>query len=194
MASLTEKLSDNFSSLPPRDRMIYIGLFGFGVFCFLCFGGYLMYQTIQEKKEDVKSLEQQVIQTTLNVAKIENLREDNKKYEQNFADNQEAFQSFLEGQLASLNLSNQLSRKGAPINRTKKPRLQSVEGNTYEVELLNIELENLSKFLYALETSTYPLEIIKMTITPKRRQKNLLNVNLDVSAYQLPSNLEETNE
>ena len=46
-----------------------------------------MYQTIQEKKEDVKSLEQQVIQTTLNVAKIENLREDNKKYEKNFEDN-----------------------------------------------------------------------------------------------------------
>ena len=93
--SIQDKISNLFSSLSPRDRMIYIGMFALVLFCILCFAGFMMVKTLQEKETTLKSLELEVVNTAMFVEQIEMLREENTKYEKNFADNKEDFQSFL---------------------------------------------------------------------------------------------------
>ena len=186
--SIQDKISDMFASVSPRDRVIYLSLIGLVALSLVVFIAMLMSDTIEKKTEQVKKLEHQRMEAEIKLFKITEINKKNETYVKNFTDNKEDFQSFLEGQVNKLSLANNF--KGAPITQNKQ-KLKLLEGKTYEVKMKNLGLENLSKLLHSLETSTYPLEIIKMKVKPNGRKDKLLNVTLNVSAYQMQQQEEE---
>lgn len=183
MEPVRARFSELVASMSPRDRTLAIGLVVFVVLSLLG-GGYWLGRSILgdvrsrvEQREStlalIKGLAADQAEATEQVATIE--AELRKSSGQDLP-------SFMEKAAAKVGISTNLQG----VREKQVVTEGSLEEKTYTVEVSKITLDQLTEFLYEVETGGYPLRVRTMkTKATTVAGAKLLNLSLEVSAFRL---------
>lgn len=180
LRGLLASLSDQFESLKPRDRWAAVGLVLFVGFV-INLGALWWFRgvnndaaaTVRNAKQDLVSAQDMAAEYSLLKARIESAEARMGQFRAN------QMNTYLETWATN-----------AAVNETLRVRPgnpQSVGDYTatsYTVEIDRVPLDGILSFLYAIETSPYPIKVQSAKFrVEERRDDRQMSVDLEVIAY-----------
>lgn len=181
--ALRDRAQDGLAGMSPRDRMLLFGLIIGGVL--LAVGGsvWWMNGTLGDLESRVDSrsdtLHMVKVMGAEHESAVEQSDEIKTKLQQYSGTDLSAF---LEQAAKNAQVADRLSQvreKSATVNGVLEEKL-------YAVELKNLNTEEMSNFLFEIETAGYPLQIRTFRAkTRTRRGEKTLNVDMDIAAFQV---------
>jgi hypothetical protein len=193
MSGSTEKiqnrLQDAVSSLSPRDRMLLIIL---GVVLFLlgvAEGIQSMSSNLNTLREEIATAEENLeeikeikkTQATV-LTRLEKLETQLKSYEKT------GLRSYLEKSAQKVGIDNE---KIGDVTSKITTKGEILEEKSHNFTLSDFTLDELTKYLYEIETSGYPLQIQNCNIRSRKGRSasgeddKVLRVTMDISTYKL---------
>ena len=180
-----EKALDTFAGLPPRDRILAVGLLVSTFFGGLGFGVYSMNKKLQTERQEIERVGKSVELIQVLQAEQAALESEVSQIEESLAKNATTdLSAFLEQSATKSGFNpKEKNMQVREKSTTKDGRLQE---KVFSVSLSNLSTEEFAKFLFQTETSGYPLQIQTSTIKRRKRSDGVnLNLNLDIAAYKL---------
>ena len=180
-----EKALDSFAALPPRDRILAVGLLISIFFGGLGFGVYSMNKKLKTERQEIERVGKSVELIQVLQAEQAALESEVSQIEESLAKNATTdLSAFLEQSATKSGFNpKEKNMQVREKSTTKDGRLQE---KVFSVSLSNLTTEEFAKFLFQTETSGYPLQIQTSTIKRRKRSDGVnLNLNLDIAAYKL---------
>ena len=181
--NIGEKVGDALASMTPRDRILLIGLVA--VFLLLSAGGviYTLSTSLDAVRENISTANE-------NMAKIEQMKNEQASLKQKVDEIEAKLQENAKTDLSAfLEKSAQKSgirEKLDAVREKSSAKDGLLQEKTFAVSLRDLSLEELTKFLYEIETSGYPMQVQTCSIRSRKRQEEkTLTVNMDISAFKL---------
>ena len=181
--SILDRAQDVLADMTPRDRALLLGLSGLALLVMLGGSAWWMSTTVSSLQARIDDRDATLAAVQLAGAEYE-------------AAAVEA--AAIETQLkkyAGTDLSSYLEKAATTANvkdklKSVREKSSAVDGNIEEklhtVSLDGMSLAELTEFLYEVETSGYPLRIKTFRVkTRSRRGETTLNVDMDISAFQI---------
>ncbi|MCB9778261.1 MAG: type II secretion system protein M [Alphaproteobacteria bacterium] len=182
---VVERVRDQLASMSDRDRKLLLGLIVFGAVTVVAGGIWFM-------KNSLDGLEQKLAERQQTRQRVVVMLDD---YQESATKADEI--SARIASYAGTDLSTHLEQVADKVG--VKERLDSVRQKSasdqgdlvetvYAVTLNELQQDELSGFLFEMETSGYPLKVRSMSV--KRRKKSgeySLNVDLDIATYKVAS-------
>lgn len=183
MTALQERIVDGLSGMTPRDRALLLSLVAFVLLLTLGGGGWWMNRSLSGAERRLSDMEGRLSQAQLLQAQQESAAEEAAQIRESLKANGDTdLSAYLEQAAAKVAISEKLAQV--------RPKSTSddgvVEQRVYDVSLKDLSLDELTSFLYQIETSKYPMRI--QTFKVKRRQKGsdkVLTVDMDIAAYRV---------
>ena len=185
-ASLLQRTVSAVIALSPRDQFLLGGLI-ISVLSVLSVGGIMwLWQSVSGLETKLESANQALSTIEVlkaeqldNVTKISNQEELLRSHEGT------SLSAFLESKAQEIGIRDKLSA----VRESSSAAGELLQEKRYTVSLKNLSTEELSKFVYEIESTDYPLMIQTTTIKRRKiRDEVTLNVTLDVSVYSLLKN------
>ena len=184
--SLMERAFSAIIALSPRDQVLLsalvvstLGIIGAGGFMWL-------WQSVDGLEQKIESANQAI--STIEVLKSEQLENVNTiTAKEDILKSHEAtsLSAFLESKAQEIGIRDKLSA----VRESSSSAGDMLQEKRYTVSLKNLSTEELSKFVYEIEKTSYPLMLQTTTIKRRKiRDEITLNVTLDVSVYSLLKN------
>ena len=180
-----EKALDTFAALPPRDRILAVGLIVSTFFGGLGFGVYSMNKKLNAERQEIERVGKSVELIQVLQAEQASLESEVAQIEESLAKNATTdLSAFLEQSATKSGFNpKEKNMQVREKSTTKDGRLQE---KVFSVSLSNLTTEEFAKFLFQTETSGYPLQIQTSTVKRRKRSDGVtLNLNLDIAAYKL---------
>ena len=180
-----EKALDTFAALPPRDRLLAVGLIVSTFFGGLGFGVYSMNKKLTTARQEIERVGKSVELIQVLQAEQASLESEVTQIEESLAKNATTdLSAFLEQSATKSGFNpKEKNMQVREKSTTKDGRLQE---KVFSVSLSNLTTEEFAKFLFQTETSGYPLQIQTSTVKRRKRSDGVnLNLNLDIAAYKL---------
>ena len=173
----TAFVARQLDALSPRDRMLLVGLLGFGAALFVGVFGYGAYSLLDSKASAVKEVKKQV-------AEMQVLQQKYRAGADTFEAHEEALRTkqpvstFIEGLASKHQITDQLSN----INAQGTPEVVgTLSQQRYTVEIKKAPQENIFRFLYDLETSGYPASVEQAVFSRQATKDGVtLSLTLDL--------------
>ncbi len=164
-------------ALSPRDRMLLVGLLGFGATVFVLVSGYIAYSVLDSKAMAVIEVKGQVAEMQVLQRKYQAAEGTFKSHEEALR-NKQPVSTFIEGLASKHEITDQL----ANINAQGTPEVVgSISQQRYTVEIKKAPQENIFRFLYDLETSGYPVSVEQAVFkAQKTRDGVMMNLTLEL--------------
>ena len=180
-----EKALDTFAALPPRDRILAVGLIVSTFFGGLGFGVYSMNKRLNAERQEIERVGKSVELIQVLQAEQASLESEVAQIEESLAKNATTdLSAFLEQSATKSGFNpKEKNMQVREKSTTKDGRLQE---KVFSVSLSNLSTEEFAKFLFQTETSGYPLQIQTSTVKRRKRSDGVnLNLSLDIAAYKL---------
>ena len=180
-----EKALDTFAALPPRDRILAVGLIVSTFFGGLGFGVYSMNKKLNAERQEIERVGKSVELIQVLQAEQASLESEVAQIEESLAKNATTdLSAFLEQSATKSGFNpKEKNMQVREKSTTKDGRLQE---KVFSVSLSNLSTEEFAKFLFQTETSGYPLQIQTSTVKRRKRSDGVnLNLSLDIAAYKL---------
>ena len=180
-----ERALDTLAALPPRDRILAVGLIVSTFFGGLGFGVYSMNKTLKTERQEIERVGKSVELIQVLQAEQAALESEVSQIEESLTKNATTdLSAFLEQSATKSGFNpKEKNMQVREKSTTKDGRLQE---KVFSVSLNNLTTEEFAKFLFQTETSGYPLQIQTSTIKRRKRSDGVnLNLNLDIAAYKL---------
>lgn len=180
-----ERALDTLAALPPRDRILAVGLIVSTFFGGLGFGVYSMNKTLKTERQEIERVGKSVELIQVLQAEQAALESEVSQIEESLTKNATTdLSAFLEQSATKSGFNPKEKNMQVREKSTKKDgRLQE---KVFSVSLNNLTTEEFAKFLFQTETSGYPLQIQTSTVKRRKRSDGVnLNLNLDIAAYKL---------
>ena len=183
MNPLRERFNGVVASLSERDRRLLMGLIAFVMIATLGFGWWTARGLLGDAKGRVADREE-------TLALVKGLGSDQgtaaaqvKAIEEELRKNAgQDLPAFMEKTASKIGISSSL----AAVREKETSTEGTLEEKTYNVELSKMNVQQLTDFLYEVETGGYPLRIRSMkTKTVTTQGVKMLNISLEVSAFRL---------
>ena len=188
IAIAQERVQDALADMRPRDRNLFIGLVVFGMVA-------IVSGTIWWMRSSIQELESRVADRGDTLRRIELLAAENAEAEAEFtALAQQLAQhkgvdvsSFLEKAADKV----QIREKLDSVRKTTETDDGIIMESAYAVKLSQVSQPELAKFLAEVEGSDMPMRIRSFKVRlRKRKGESSLDVDMDISAYKVSSELE----
>ena len=180
-----ERALDTFAALPPRDRILAVGLLVSTFFGGLGFGVYSMNKKLKTERQEIERVGKSVELIQVLQAEQAALESEVSQIEESLTKNATTdLSAFLEQSATKSGFNPK--EKNMQVREKSTAKDGRLQEKVFSVSLSNLTTEEFAKFLFQTETSGYPLQI--QTSTIKRRKRNdgvNLNLNLDIAAYKL---------
>jgi hypothetical protein len=170
-------LERQLDALSARDRMLLVGLFGFGTTLFVVFSGYIAWSVLDAKASDVIAVKKQVAEMQVLQRKYQAAEGTFKAHEEALR-NKQPVSTFVEGLASKHEITDQL----ANINAQGNPEVVgSIAQQRYTVEIKKAPQENIFRFIYDLETSGYPATVEQAAFkSQKTKDGVMMNLTLEL--------------
>ncbi len=183
LRGLLDRIQDLLADMSPRDRALLLGLVGLSLVG--AFGGALwwMSSTLSDLETRISDREDTLAAVQLAAAEYEVAADEAKAIEEQLKKHAGTdLSSYLEKAATTAKVKDKL--------KSVREKSSAVDGNIEEklhtVSLNELTLDELTEFLYEVETSGYPLRIKTFRVkTRTRRGETSLNVDMDISAFQI---------
>jgi hypothetical protein len=177
------KIQDLLASMTPRDRLLSIGLvtttlliFFFGAIFFMSKSLASLEETYSQKEYDLSQIILMKAERTEIMARSAEIEVKLREYSST------DLSAFLEQSAKKVSIQNKLNF----VRETSVDSDGVLEEKRYSVSLSNLSQEEVAKFLYAIETSGYPLKIRSCNMkTRKKKGEKSLEMTLDIAAFKL---------
>lgn len=196
MASFVEPLRSRFEeligNLSGRDRQLLGGMTALMVVFLL--GGSTWYA-----RKTLNDLQSRVADKQQKLAMIKSLEEGQQQSASEFARIEEKMRQASGQDLPAFIEHAAQKAQVAPNLQSVREKNATTEGNleekTYQVEVAKVTLDQLTNFLYEVETGGYPLKIrSSKTKVSGGGGTKVLNLSLELSAYRLQEDASATTE
>jgi type II secretory pathway component PulM len=183
IAALQERIQDLLASMSPRDRTMFIGLVIFAVVMVIGGSAYLMDRTLSDLESRIDSQKHTLQIMSAMAADYAESSEKSAQIEEELASNTSTdLSAFLEKSAKTTGISDRLD--------AVKEKSTSSDGvlqeKLYAVSLSELQLQELSEFLYEIETAGFPLKILTLKVkTRTKKGETTLSVDLDIASYTL---------
>lgn len=177
------RFSEAVAAMSPRDRKLLVGLAVFLTVAVLTGAWWLANGAIDDARSRVAAREEALAQVQTLAAEHEDAAAQVVRIEEELRKHAtQDLPSFMEKSAAKVGIAGNL--QGV---REKEVATQgTLEEKTYGVELSRVTLQQLTDFLYEIETSGYPLRVRSTkTKTSTYQGAKVLNVSMEVSAFRL---------
>lgn len=177
------KIQDLLASMTPRDRLLSIGLVT-TTLLILFFGAiFLMSKSLSSLEENYAQKEYDLSQIILMKAERSEIMARSAEIEVKLREYSSTdLSAFLEQSAKKVSIQNKLNF----VRETSVDSDGVLEEKRYSVSLSNLSQEEVAKFLYAIETSGYPLKIRSCNMkTRKKKGEKSLEMTLDIAAFKL---------
>jgi hypothetical protein len=180
---IIEKIGDALVSMTPRDRMLLIGLV-------VAFGLTAIGATVYTLSSSLDTIRSDISNANENIAKIEQMKGEQASLKLKVEEIEAKLQANAKTDLSAF--LEQSAQKSGIREKLEAVREKSsakdglLQEKTFAVSLRDLSLEELTKFLYAIETSGYPMQVQTCSVRSRKRQEEkTLTVNMDISAFKL---------
>ena len=182
---MKESILDAFAALPPRDRILAVGLIVSTFFGGLGFGVYSMNKSLKQDRQEITRLNQSVDLIRILQTEQATLEDEVAQIETALTENATTdLSAFLEQSATKSGFNPK--EKNMQVREKSTSTDGRLQEKVFSVNLSDLSTEEFSKFLFQTETSGYPLQIQSSTIkTRKRGEDTMLNLSLDIAAYKL---------
>ena len=183
LAALQERIQDLLASMSPRDRTMFIGLVIFGILLVIGGSAYVMNSTLSSLESQIDSQEH-TLQIMGTMAEEYAASSDKAlQIEDELSKNTNTdLSAFLEKSAKTTGISDRLDA----VKEKSTSSDGILEEKLYAVSLSKLELNELSEFLYEIETAGFPMQIKNMKVkTRTKKGEKTLSVDLDIAAYKL---------
>jgi hypothetical protein len=173
----TAFMERQLEALSRRDRMLLVGLLGFGAVLFVSVSGYIAWSILDAKADAVIEVKGQVAEMQILQRKYQSAEATFKSHEEALR-NKQPVSTFIEGLASKHEITDQLSN----INAQGSPEVVgSIAQQRYTVEIKKAPQENIFRFLYDLETSGYPVSVEQAAFkSQKTRDGVMMNLTLEL--------------
>ena len=183
IAALQERLQDLLASMSPRDRTMFIGLVIFAVVCVIGGSAYLMNSTLNDLESRIDSQKHTLQIMGVMAEEYADASEKAEQIEEELARQTDTdLSAFLEKSAKNTGI-------GEKLDAVKEKSSSSdgvLQEKLYAVSLSQLELSELTEFLYEIETAGFPMKIQTMKVkTRTKKGEKTLSVDLDIAAYRL---------
>ena len=180
-----EKALDTFAALPPRDRILAVGLIVSTFFGGVGFGVYSMNKKLNTERQEIERVGKSVELIQVLQAEQSALESEVAQIEESLAKNATTdLSAFLEQSATKSGFNPK--EKNMQVREKSTSKDGRLQEKVFSVSLSNLTTEEFAKFLFQTETSGYPLQIQTSTIKRRKRSDGVnLNLNLDIAAYKL---------
>ena len=180
-----EKTLDTFAALPPRDRILAVGLIVSTFFGGLGFGVYSMNKKLNTERQEIERVGKSVELIQVLQAEQAALKSEVAQIEESLAKNATTdLSAFLEQSATKSGFNPK--EKNMQVREKSTSKDGRLQEKVFSVSLNNLTTEEFAKFLFQTETSGYPLQIQTSTVKRRKRSDGVnLNLNLDIAAYKL---------
>ena len=180
-----EKALDTFAALPPRDRMLAVGLIISTFFGGLGFGVYTMNKKLTVERQEIERVGKSVELIQVLQAEQASLESEVAQIEESLAKNATTdLSAFLEQSATKSGFNPK--EKNMQVREKSTAKDGRLQEKVFSVSLSNLTTEEFAKILFQTETSGYPLKIQTSTVKRRKRSDGVnLNLSLDIAAYKL---------
>ena len=180
-----EKALDTFAALPPRDRILAVGLIVSTFFGGLGFGVYSMNKKLNTERQEIERVGKSVELIQVLQAEQAALESEVAQIEESLAKNATTdLSAFLEQSATKSGFNPK--EKNMQVREKSTAKDGRLQEKVFSVSLSNLTTEEFAKFLFQTETSGYPLQIQTSTVKRRKRSDGVnLNLSLDIAAYKL---------
>tara|TARA_B100001093_G_C26658397_1_gene940684 strand:+ start:357 stop:935 length:579 start_codon:yes stop_codon:yes gene_type:complete len=180
-----EKALDTLAALPPRDRILAVGLIVSTFFGGLGFGVYSMNKRLNSERQEIERVGKSVELIQVLQAEQAALESEVAQIEESLAKNATTdLSAFLEQSATKSGFNPK--EKNMQVREKSTSKDGRLQEKVFSVSLSNLTTEEFAKFLFQTETSGYPLQIQTSTVKRRKRSDGVnLNLSLDIAAYKL---------
>lgn len=181
--TLRDRAIDLLMDISPRDRLILAVMSAVAVVGIVGGSARWMYKTLDGLQRRLSDHEQMLTKVEALAAEQASASEKASQIEKKLREYKHTdLSAFLEQAAERTGIRDRLDAV-----REKSSSSDGVlDEHVYAVELNRLSLEELSNFLWEVETAGYPLKIRTFKVRArKRRDETKLYVNMDVSSYQV---------
>lgn len=189
LAPLADRARDQLASMSARDRRLLLGLGILGLLTVVFGGIFLMKGSLEAREGRVADRQETLRRVQLLAGEYATARAQAEKIEAKVAEHADTdLSAYLEQVAQRTNVSDRLDS----VRQKSTTDDGDLQETTYAVSLSKLMQEELATFLYEMESSGYPLRVRTMTVKSRKRAEEVtLNVDLDISAYQLSTGVGE---
>jgi type II secretory pathway component PulM len=183
MDPLRERFSQLVASMSSRDRSLFIGLIVFFALTVLGGGWWVGRRALADLDGRIESREATLAQLKGLASDQEEAAKQVKSIEEELRKSSgQDLPSFIEKAAEQVGIATNLQG----VREKQVTTEGTLEEKSYNVEVAKISLEQLTSFLYAVETGGYPLRVRSMkTKSLVAQGVKVLSVTLDISAFRL---------
>lgn len=181
LAPLRQRFDDLVATLSPRDRRLLMGMIFMWYVAMVAVVWWLATGRVDAARAEVSEREKMVKNLMLSASAFSETADQVERIERALKENGDKDLSVFMEQSAE--------KVGISSNLQVRPKEEREEGDLlekmYAIEISKITLQNLSDFLYEVETAGYPMKIRSMkTKTVTAAGSKVLNVTLEVASYR----------
>ena len=183
-----ERLFDLLSSMTPRDRKLLLGLVAFFSLIFVSGSLWLMSSKLGSLNGQIADREEKLhLIHVLAVDHAEALGQAEEIEEALKANADTDLSSFLEQAAGKSGIEEKLNQVKEKTTATDGV----VQEKVYAVKLSKLRLDELTSFLYEVETARYPLKIHTFKVKSRKSgDSRVLTVDMDIASYKVLEEVE----
>ena len=180
-----DRLLDALADMSSRDRSLLFGLFVSGTLAVVVGGAWWMHSGLEELETRIEArqmtLREIEVMAVQHLAAFEQVNEIEALLEKHASG---GLSSFLEQAAQRVGIEDRL----ASVRERSTASDGVLEEKSYVVKLSRLTLQELSTFLWEVETAGYPLKIRTLNVkTKKKSGEKVIDVDMDVSAFRVLS-------
>ncbi len=183
-----ERVFDLLSSMTPRDRKLMLGLVAFFSLVFVGGSLWLMSSKLSTLNGHIADREEKLhLIHVLAIDHAEALGEAEEIEEALKANAGTDLSSFLEQAAGKSGIEEKLDQVKEKTTATDGV----VQEKVYAVKLTKLTLDELTSFLYEVETARYPLKVHTFKVKSRKSgDSRVLNVDMDIASYKVLEEVE----
>ena len=184
--SMQQRALSAVIALSPRDQVL-LGLLLLSIASAVSIGGLMwLWSSVDGLENKITSANQALSSVAvLKDEQLKNVSQISEKEELLRSHENTSLSAFLESKAQTIGIREKLNA----VKEVNSSAGELLQEKRYSVSLKNLSTEELSKFLYQIESASFPLMIQSTNIKRRKiRDEITLNVSLDVSVYSLLKN------
>jgi len=190
--AVSDRAQDAMANMSPRDRMLGLVTVVVVTLAVVVGGMLWMHSTISNQKSRVadrtdtlhliKAMAADYQDNSAKAAAIEDLLRKHSNTD---------LSSFLEQAAGRANIGDRLSA----VREKSTGSDEMLEEKVYSVSISRVTVEEMSSFLYEVESTDYPLRILSFKAKSRKRgDEKLLDLDMDVASYRLVGDTDDGSE
>ena len=180
--SIALKVQDSLSGLGDRDRKLLIGLAAAALVGVIVGTGFFMSSILSDLQAKVDYRADALQRATVMAAEFQSNEETSQRISDKLNEHKSSnLSAFLEKTAQTVGIADRLDSVKASSTSVNG----ELEETLYSAQFSKLSLEDVTNFLFEIETSGYPL-IVQSTRLKTRRSKGerLIKMSLDIAAYK----------